>query len=77
MNDEIIGLNGLRVDQASLNAYIESVRKGEVMNLLYARDEQLFSTELIVTEWEQPKFKFTNQVTDKNRKLYNYWLRHE
>lgn len=77
VNDEIIGLNGLRVDRSSLESYIESVAKGDVLNILYARDEQLFSTEVLVTEWEQPKFRFTNEVTEKNRKLYTYWLRHE
>ncbi len=75
VNDEIIGLNGIRVDRRSMESYLETVRTGDVLNVLFARDEQLFSTEIRVTEWEQPKFKFTVQTNAENEALFKYWLR--
>ena len=75
VNDEIIGVNGIRVDKASVEAYFKSLSKGEMINVLFAREDQLFSTDIEVTEYEQPKFKYTMNPTDENNHLFTYWLR--
>jgi len=74
VNDEIIGCNGMRADKKSLDDYFASVKKGEKMNILFARDEQLYSTEIIVTEYEKPSFKYT-LATGKAKKYRDFWLR--
>ncbi len=73
VNDEIIGFNGIRADKKSLDGYFKSVQVGEKIEVLFARDEQLFSTDIVVTAYEQPKFEYT--INKNKEKLFNYWLR--
>ncbi|MCH2230586.1 MAG: hypothetical protein MK105_09590 [Crocinitomicaceae bacterium] len=77
VNDEIIGCNGLRVNQKSLEGYFNNVQVDESIEVLFARGDQLYSTEIIVTAYEQPKFKFEINTNKGNEKLFNYWLRQE
>lgn len=77
VNDELIGCNGIRIDKKTLELYFKSVSEGEAINLLFSRDNLLYSTEIIVTEYEQPKFKYSIKTDRNNIKLFNYWLRKE
>ena len=77
VHDELIACNGIRINKQTLESYFKTVSNGEVINLLFSRDNLLYSTEIIVTEYEQPKFKYSVTKNDKNTKLYNYWLRTE
>ncbi len=75
VNDEIIGCNGIRADKASLEGYFSNLSAGEMIDILFAREDLLFSTEVIATNYEQPKFEYVlNEATAKNP-LFNYWLR--
>lgn len=75
VNDEIIGFNGLRADKSSLDAYAKNVEKGERINILLSRDNELFSVDIFVTEYEQPKFKYEISENDSTNQLFEYWLR--
>lgn len=75
VNDEIIGINGLRVNTKSLETYLSTVNVGDVINVFFARDDQLFSTEIVVKAVEDPKFKYVINPTEANKKLFMYWLR--
>jgi len=75
VNDEIIGVNGMRADKSSLESFFESVEDGTAMNVLFARGDELFSTELVVKLYEQPKFNYSISESGANDKLLNYWLR--
>lgn len=75
VNDEIIGVNGMRADKGSLEDYFEFVQNGEKMNILYAREDELFSTELEVKLYEQPKFNYSISDNTTSNKLLLYWLR--
>jgi predicted metalloprotease with PDZ domain len=77
VNDEIVGCNGLRADEKGLSDYFKSVKTGDRIDILFARDQQLYSTEIIVTEYEKPKFKHKVSADKSNSKLFNYWLRAE
>jgi predicted metalloprotease with PDZ domain len=77
VHDELIGCNGIRIDKQTLESYFKSVSKGEVISLLFSRDNLLYSTEISVTEYEQPKFKYSIKTDKNNIKLFNYWLRKE
>lgn len=75
VGDEIIGVNGLRVDKASLENFFENLKGGEVIDVLFAREDQLLSSVIEVKMHEQPKFKFIVDDATKSDKLFNYWLR--
>lgn len=75
VHDEIIGCNGLRADKKSLEAYFESVKVGDKINILFSRDDQLFSTEIEVTSYERPRFSYTKNPTRNTSHLFHFWLR--
>lgn len=75
VNDEIIGLNGFRVNTESLDSYMKSVQTGEIMNILFSRDQQLYSTEIVVTNYEQPKFSHRIKDDARSSVFYKAWMR--
>jgi predicted metalloprotease with PDZ domain len=75
VNDEIIGCNGYRVDQGSLEGTMNSLEKGESAELLISRDEILFSVQVNITEYTKPQFKLSMDEKSAELKLANYWLR--
>lgn len=78
VNDEIIGANGIRVTQASLKSFFAGMSTGDVMEILFARGDELFSTELVMTEYEKPRYEYSKiEGNDDLERLFNYWLRTE
>lgn len=75
VGDELIGANGLRVDKASLDSYFAHLNDGELIDILYAREDQLLSSVIKVKMYEQPKFQYIVNDESKGNKLFNYWLR--
>jgi predicted metalloprotease with PDZ domain len=75
VNDEIIGVNAMRADKSSLESFFDSVEEGTTMNVLFAREDEMFSTELEVKLYEQPKFDYTITDNAVSNKLLLYWLR--
>jgi predicted metalloprotease with PDZ domain len=75
VNDEIIGVNGLRADKKSLEEFFQTVNVGDEMNLLIARDQELYSIVITVTAYERPSFKYEYTGDTKPNKLSDYWLR--
>lgn len=76
VNDEILGCNGFRAEQGALESYFRTVKTGESLEILFAREDQLFSTEIIVSDYEKPVFNYS-RTENKGDELYNYWLRAE
>lgn len=75
VNDEIIGCNGYRVDNETLNAILNGLSAGDSMEILFAREDQLFSTQLVMTNYEKPRFEYmVNTKNPETEKLYNFWL---
>ena len=75
VGDEIIGCNSYRVDQGMLDGMINSLTIGETAELLVARDENLFSVKIRMTNYRKPAFKFEKQTNSKYDTEYNFWLR--
>lgn len=75
VNDEIIGCNGFRADKKSLETLFKSAELGQKINLLISRDQELFSIDVVVKPYEQPKFNYKVNPTSSNEKLLNFWLR--
>lgn len=78
VNDEIIGLNGFRVTKSSLEKFLSEMTAGEVTNILFAREDQLFSTDFEMTVYEKPRYEYAKIVGNESiENLYKYWLRTE
>jgi predicted metalloprotease with PDZ domain len=75
VGDEIIGCNFYRVDQRMLDGMMNGLILGETAELLIARDENLFSVKVRMTNYRKPSFKIEKQLNSNNDTEYNYWLR--
>jgi predicted metalloprotease with PDZ domain len=75
VGDEIIGCNSYRVDQGMLDGMMNWLTLGETAELLVARDENLFSVKIKMTNYRKPYFKLEKQINSKYEIYYNYWLR--
>jgi predicted metalloprotease with PDZ domain len=75
VNDEIIGYNGFRVDQSSLEAFLASLEVGENMKLLVSRDQILLELTVVMTEFERAQFSFKGSTQVDREKLRKYWFR--
>jgi predicted metalloprotease with PDZ domain len=77
VNDEIIGCNGYRVDQKSLEATMNALNENDDIELLVSRDEILFSVRVNMTTYTRPQFKLSVDERFPKQELINYWLRVE
>lgn len=75
VNDEIIGVNAMRADKSSLESFFETIDEGTTVNVLFAREDELFSAELTVKLYEQPSFNYSISENAATKKLIQYWLR--
>lgn len=75
VNDEIIGVNWIRTDKKTLEKFFESVVEGSVFSVLLARGDQIFSTEIHVTNFEQPKFAYS--FSEEDNGYFNQWMRYD
>lgn len=74
-NDEIIGCNGLRVNQGDFEKLVEGMESGKSMDLLISRDDVLFEIKVVLTDYERPRFKFSLKEGQREMRLRDYMLR--
>jgi predicted metalloprotease with PDZ domain len=75
VNDEVIGCNGYRVDQAMLDGIMNGLEVNEEVELLLSRDEILFSVKVKITNYTRPQFILTPSNSMEEAAKFNYWLR--
>ena len=75
VNDEVIGCNGYRVDQAMLDGIMNGLEVNEEVDLLLSRDEILFSVKVKITNYTRPQFILTPSNSMEEATKFNYWLR--
>jgi predicted metalloprotease with PDZ domain len=75
VNDEIIGYNGFRVDQSTLESFLATLEVGENMKLLVSRDQILLELTVVMSEFERPQFSFKGSTQVDREKLRKYWFR--
>lgn len=75
VGDELVGWNGFRADEDLVNSSLEQVNVGDTLDILFARDGELFSCIMNIQGYEQIKFSYRKSTTSENEKYYNYWLR--
>lgn len=73
VGDEIIGVDGMRVDNSAVESYIGGLGEGETCKILVARDEVLLELTLQMSLYERPAFKLEPNGNSKNK--LDYWLR--
>lgn len=75
-NDEIIGLNGIRVNQSDLDKVVNTLKSGESFNLLVSRDNVLLEIKVTMSDLKRPFFTRTFEQEDQKLiKLREYMLR--
>jgi predicted metalloprotease with PDZ domain len=72
VNDEIIGIDGYRVNQSDVEGILASLSDGDQLDLLIAREDQLLEIKAIMTSYERPSYRFS---IEKKSDLFNYWMR--
>lgn len=73
VNDEVIGINGYRVDAAKTESVIGSLKTGERITLLVARDEVLLELVATMGTYERPTYRIAlddNPLTLNLRDLF-------
>lgn len=73
VNDEVIGLDGYRLDPSEVESVLGGYAEGEKFKLLVAREDILMEIEVIMGSYERPAYKLS--VSDASNALLNYWLR--
>jgi predicted metalloprotease with PDZ domain len=75
VNDEIIAVNGYRVDQADFNDYLKTLEKGDKFEVLISRDNVLKTYTMVMGGRSTKKYTFKPDFSDDSRKNFDYWLR--
>lgn len=73
VNDEIIGVNGYRVNQESFESSISGLNAGETFNILISRDEILMEYKVSMTNYLRPQYSI--EISNIDNQLGSYWLR--
>jgi predicted metalloprotease with PDZ domain len=75
VNDEIIGLNGYRIDATALEGSLAATLEGEPIDLLISRDDVLFEIKAKMGVYERPSYRVELMNDAKSAKLQAIWLK--
>ena len=77
VNDEIIAINGYRVNQADFEKYVKILVPGDKFEILISRDNVMKTYQVEMGGKASKKYIFKPDFNDDNRKLFDYWLRED
>jgi predicted metalloprotease with PDZ domain len=75
VNDELIAINGFRVDQAEFKLLTGNLKTGDEFEVLLSRDNILKTYTVTMGERDTKRFKYETNFDENTQKLFNYWLR--
>jgi len=75
VNDELIAVNGFRVDQAEFKLLTNNLKAGDEFEVVLSRDNILKTYTVKMGERDTERFKYETNFDDKTQALFNYWLR--
>lgn len=75
VNDEIIGLNGYRIDASALEGSLAATLEGEPIDLLISRDDILLEIKAKMGVYERPSYRVELMNDPKSAKLQAIWLK--
>lgn len=74
-NDEILAIDGYRVDAKSMGQILQKFDLNDSFDLLISRDKILYTLKGKMKEKTTPKFMLEIDKNSSNKKLGEYWLR--
>lgn len=74
-NDEIIAVNGYRVNQANFNDFMRSMNVNDSFEILVSRDNILRTYTLKMGERNKTNYTFERDFNNLTEQQFNYWLR--
>jgi predicted metalloprotease with PDZ domain len=75
VNDEILSVNGFRINSNRFTAAIESIENGETVPVLISRDNVLMELQAGLKEYSYPRFKLSVDENSSAKSLRDFWLR--
>ena len=75
VNDEIIAINGYRVDQSEFKYLTSGLKKGDSFDVLLSRDNIIKTYKIKMGGREPKRYKYKTNFTPETQQLFNYWLR--
>jgi predicted metalloprotease with PDZ domain len=75
VNDELIPVNGYRVDQAKFDAFLDTQEKSDEFELVLSRDDVMMTYKITMGSRTSMKYKYKTTFTDESKSNYAYWLR--
>lgn len=75
VNDEIIAINGFRVDQSEYDAFIKTLNNGDEFEILVSRDNILKTYTIKMGGKNSKKYSVKTNFTDETRRNFDFWLR--
>tara|TARA_R110000737_G_scaffold352064_1_gene396530 strand:+ start:85945 stop:87729 length:1785 start_codon:yes stop_codon:yes gene_type:complete len=75
VNDEIIAVNGFRVNSNRFSAALETIEKNSTVPVLISRDNVLMELQAGLMEYSYPRFKISVDENSPKKSLRDYWLR--
>ncbi len=73
--DEIIAVDGVRVDSKALGELFDTMEEGDKIPMLISRDNILFEITVTVQNYEQPRYNLSPMNTSSEKLLRDYILR--
>lgn len=75
VNDEILAVNGYRINKSDFEAQIGTFSAGDSFEVLISRDNIIKTYRIAMGENKRYRFTYTPKFDEKTRKQFNYWLR--
>ncbi|MEK7433974.1 MAG: hypothetical protein AABZ74_12630 [Cyanobacteriota bacterium] len=74
--DEIIAMNGYRINSYSLVKRLKYMKVGEKIKLLISRDDRIIEKELIISgsKYDQIKIEKIENPTEEQKNIYSNWI---
>ncbi|MBK6950994.1 MAG: M61 family metallopeptidase [Crocinitomicaceae bacterium] len=75
VNDEILAINGYRMDQPAFDAFIKTLESGDTFEILVSRDSVLKTYQIKMGGKNTKKYMVKPDFNDTSQKKFDYWLR--
>ena len=75
VNDEIVAINGYRMDQTAFDLFIKTLESGDIFEILVSRDSVLKTYQIKMGGKNTKKYMVKPDFNDTSQKKFDYWLR--
>lgn len=75
VNDELLAVNGFRVDKSSFNAWMDTFAIGDEFELMLSRDNIIKTYTIKMGSRVVNRYKKKTNFTEENKKNFEHWLR--